>query len=89
MATSAKRPQDEDIIECFLYPKCCYTMCPDNITESMLNDEINKYMSTIVKYTNDHLWHRDSLTFHPRTKQALLLDQVIQSSGIPTGKLIF
>ncbi|XP_034947616.1 protein ecdysoneless [Chelonus insularis] len=75
------KTQDEDVLEVFLYPKCCYTMNPDSITETLLNEEINNFNEIIQKYTKDYIWHRDSLVLYPKTKQALLIDQMIQGSS--------
>lgn len=73
--------QDDDTLECFLYPKYCYTS-PDTIDESILNDEIKKYTKVIDSYTKDYIWHRDKLVFHPRTKHGQLLEKVVHSGVV-------
>ncbi|KAK0158800.1 hypothetical protein PV328_009752 [Microctonus aethiopoides] len=64
MAMHSQRPQDEDTLECFIYTKDCYTN-PENVDESLLNQEISKVMLIIEKYIQDYIWHKDSLVFHP------------------------
>lgn len=90
MATTGqlRNPRQDDVIECFLYPKFCFTSNPEEITETLLTDEISKFSQVIDKYTNDYIWHRDSLVFRPRTKQALLLDKVFEGSSITDGKFV-
>ncbi|XP_008543251.1 protein ecdysoneless [Microplitis demolitor] len=79
---AANRVQNEDTLECFLYPKFCYSMETDSVSETILNEEINKYNEFINKFTNDYLWHHDSLVFHPRTKQAIVLNQMLHTSTV-------
>lgn len=81
--------RQDDVLECFLYPKFCFTTNPEQVTETLLADEISKYNQVIDKYTNDYIWHRDSLVFRPRTKQALLLEKVLEGSAITDGSYIF
>ncbi|XP_044006572.1 protein ecdysoneless [Aphidius gifuensis] len=77
----ATKSNDEDTLECFLYPKYCYTS-PDTIDEKILNDEIIKFNKVIEVYTKNYLWHRDSLIFHPRTKHAQLLEKVVHDGVV-------
>ncbi|XP_063993012.1 protein ecdysoneless [Diachasmimorpha longicaudata] len=73
----------EDILECYLYPKSCYTT-PEIIDEALLNEEIIKFNQIIEPYTKNYMWHYDSLVFHPRTKTSQILESVIQGEPRPT-----
>lgn len=83
--TQIKVPKGDDVLEVFLYPRFCYSLDSEQVTEEMLIEEINKYNQEIEVYTNDYVWHRDSLKFRPRTKQALLFDNLFESSGTIAG----
>ncbi|XP_076636947.1 ecdysoneless cell cycle regulator isoform X1 [Colletes latitarsis] len=72
--------KEDDLLECFLYPKICYTRPLETITEEVLSQEIEKFNKEIALYVEDYIWHSDTLTFHPRTKQALLLEKLVDSS---------
>lgn len=79
--------KEDDVLECFLYPKVCYTQPPETITEEILLQEIEKFNEVIAPYVKNYIWHSDELTFHPRTKQALLLEKLIESSSVSGGKV--
>lgn len=81
--------KEDDVLECFLYPKICYTNPPENITEEILLQEIAKLNEQIAQYVEDYIWHSDTLVFRPRTKQALLLEKVIEKSITLEGKIFF
>ncbi|XP_015110485.1 protein ecdysoneless [Diachasma alloeum] len=72
----------EDILECYLYPKSCYTT-PDLIDESVLTTEITRFNHLMSTYTKDYMWHCDPLVFHPRTKTSQILESVIQGDPRP------
>jgi len=76
----------EDTIECFLYPKFCYASDPDAVTEARLSEEIAKYNQEITPFVADHIWHSDSLSFCPRTKQAMLLNRTLEGSAVEEGE---
>ncbi|KAI4487613.1 hypothetical protein M0804_005762 [Polistes exclamans] len=76
------KTRGDDILECFLYPKFCYSSNTDNITEAQLNEEITKYYEEIALYTTDYIWHRDALVFRPRTKQAMMLERILDNSMV-------
>ncbi|XP_076245284.1 ecdysoneless cell cycle regulator [Calliopsis andreniformis] len=78
--TKASKIREDDVLECFLYPKICYTNPPEDVTEEALLEEIAKFNEHIAQYVKDYIWHSDSLIFRPRTKQALLLEKVIENS---------
>lgn len=85
-ATIMQKVKEEDILECFLYPKFCYTSNPEGVTETTLNEEIVKYNKEIDLIVNDHIWHSDSLNFRPRTKQAMLLNRILEGSAVEEGE---
>ncbi|XP_076755174.1 ecdysoneless cell cycle regulator [Xylocopa sonorina] len=72
--------KEDDVLECFIYPRICYSKPSEVITEEILSEEIAKFNEAIAPYVGDYIWHSDSLTFHPRTKQALLLEKLIENS---------
>ncbi|XP_014469700.1 PREDICTED: protein ecdysoneless [Dinoponera quadriceps] len=76
------KAKEEDILECFLYPKFCYMTDPDAVTEATLSEEIAKYNAEIAQFIVDHIWHCDSLNFRPRTKQAMLLNRILEGSAV-------
>ncbi|CAL1676047.1 unnamed protein product [Lasius platythorax] len=76
------KAKEEDILECFLYPKFCYASDPDAVTEAKLSEEIAKYNEEIALFIADHIWHGDSLNFRPRTKQAMLLNRILEGSAV-------
>lgn len=85
-AMHAHKTKEEDIMECFLYPKFCYASDPDAVTEARLSEEIAKYDEEIASFVTDHIWHRDSLSFRPRTKQAMLLNRTLEGSAVEEGE---
>lgn len=86
---SAMTKKDNDMVECYIYPKICYTLCEKEITDTMLNEEIVKINEKLSIFTDEYMWHRESLIFHPKTKQMLLLDQIIESSTLLTGQYLY
>ncbi|XP_050460727.1 protein ecdysoneless [Cataglyphis hispanica] len=76
------KAKEEDTLECFLYPKFCYASDPDAITEAKLSEEIAKYNEEIAPFIVDYIWHGDSLNFRPRTKQAMLLNRILEGSAV-------
>ncbi|KAK2588340.1 hypothetical protein KPH14_004356 [Odynerus spinipes] len=76
------KTREDDVLECFLYPKFCYTSNTDNVTETQLNEEIARYYQEIAPYTTDYIWHRDALVFRPRTKQAMMLERILENSMV-------
>ena len=78
----SKRPREDDVLECFLYPRFCYSLNPDQVTEDMLREEINKFNEDVEAYIKNYLWHRDTLTFQAKTKQFLQLESLAESSGV-------
>jgi hypothetical protein len=86
--SNPKRPREDDVLECFLYPRFCYSLNTDQITEDMLREEINKFKQDVEPYVKDYLWHRDALTFNIRTKQALQFDIIIEDSLKTMGNLM-
>lgn len=87
--TQAKRPREDDVLECYLYPRFCYSSPAggEQVTEAMLREECRKYEAEVRSYCDGYLWHRDSLSFRPRTRQALQFDSVIEgSSAKATGE---
>ncbi|XP_058793583.1 protein ecdysoneless [Phymastichus coffea] len=76
-----KRPREDDVLECFLYPRFCYTLNPDEVSDDMLSQEIQTFQKDIEPFVKDYLWHRDGLKFQARTKQALQLDSVVEGSS--------
>lgn len=83
--TMLHKAKEEDVIEFFLYPKFCYASDPDAVTETKLSEEIAKYNDEIAPLIVDHIWHRDSLNFRPRTKQAMLLSRILEGSAVEEG----
>ncbi|KAG7199453.1 hypothetical protein KM043_014079 [Ampulex compressa] len=81
-AKMISKAREDDVLECFLYPKICYTTSPECITDALLMEEIGKFNQEIARYTNDYIWHNDTLIFRPKTKQALLLDKILDASTI-------
>lgn len=79
------KAKEEDILECFLYPKFCYASDPDAVTEAKLSEEIAKYNEEIAPFITDYIWHGDSLNFRPRTKQAMLLNRILEGSAVEEG----
>ena len=83
-----KSPREDDVLEGIIYPRFCYSLNADQITEEMLNEEIQKYTKDIEPFIKDYLWHRDNLTFRPRTKQVLLFENFVDGSSTkPTGMI--
>lgn len=80
------KTKEEDILECFLYPKFCYMTDPEAVTEATLSEEIVKYNAEIAPFIADHIWHCDSLNFRPRTKQAMLLNRILEGSAVEEGR---
>lgn len=80
------KTREDDVLECFLYPKFCYALNTDNITEAQLNEEIARYYQEIAPHTADYIWHRDALVFRPRTKQAMMLERILDNSMVIEGK---
>ncbi|CAL7950929.1 unnamed protein product [Xylocopa violacea] len=78
--TKVTKVKEDDMLECFIYPKICYSKPSEIITEEILLEEIAKFDEAIAPYIEDYIWHSDSLIFHPRTKQALLLEKLIENS---------
>lgn len=72
--------KEDDLVECFLYPKICYTKPSETITEEILLQEITKFNEEIAPYIDDYIWHSDTLIFRPRTKQALLLEKLTENT---------
>lgn len=85
-AVPTHKTKEEDIMECFLYPKFCYACDPDAVTESRLGEEIAKYNEEVASFVADHIWHSDSLNFRPRTKQAMLLNRTLEGSAVEEGE---
>lgn len=82
-----RRVREEDVLECYLFPKFCYNSnFSDSVTEDLLLQEIVKYNKEIQAYTKDYIWHRDFLAFRPKTKQAILLEQFHDRVITPEGK---
>ncbi|XP_076668694.1 ecdysoneless cell cycle regulator [Andrena cerasifolii] len=77
--TKISKIKEDDVLECFLYPKICYTNPSENVTEDMLLQEIAKFNEEIAPYIKDYIWHSDPLIFRPRTKQALLLEKLVEN----------
>lgn len=69
------------MLEVFLYPKCCFILNPDEISEDLLKEEIQRYNDEINEFTNNFIWHRDNLSFQPRTKQVLLFDNSFDANS--------
>ncbi|KAK9306451.1 hypothetical protein QLX08_002948 [Tetragonisca angustula] len=80
--TKIPKVKEDDVLECFLYPKICYTKSSETITEEILLREIEKFNKEITPYVEGYIWHNDNLIFYPRTKQALLLEKLIENSTI-------
>ncbi|KOX70685.1 Protein SGT1 like protein [Melipona quadrifasciata] len=80
--TKILKVKEDDVLECFLYPKICYTKSSETITEEILLREIEKFNEEITPYLEGYIWHNDNLIFYPRTKQALLLEKLIENSTI-------
>lgn len=78
--TKIPKVKEDDVLECFLYPKICYTKPSITITEEILLQEITKFNEVIAPYIEGYIWHNDNLIFHPRTKEALLLEKLIENS---------
>ena len=78
--TKIPKVKEDDVLECFLYPKICYTKPSIAITEEILLQEITKFNEVIAPYIEGYIWHNDNLIFHPRTKEALLLEKLIENS---------
>lgn len=82
-AVTRNKTKGEDVLECFLYPKFCYASSdPDAVTETKLSEEIAKYNQEIAPLIARHIWHSDSLNFRPRTKQAMLLNRILEGSAV-------
>lgn len=84
--TKIPKVKEDDVLECFLYPKICYTKTSVTITEEILLQEITKFNEVIAPYIEGYIWHNDNLIFHPRTKEALLLEKLIENSTTVGGK---
>lgn len=80
--TKISKVKEDDVLECFLYPKICYTKPLITITEEILIQEIIKFNEEIASYIENYIWHNDNLIFRPRTKQALLLEKLVENSTI-------
>ncbi|XP_043518607.1 protein ecdysoneless [Frieseomelitta varia] len=80
--TKISKVKEDDVLECFLYPKICYTKSSETITEEILLREIEKFNKEITPYVEGYIWHNDNLIFYPRTKQALLLEKLLENSTI-------
>ncbi|XP_015587367.1 protein ecdysoneless [Cephus cinctus] len=76
--TVTSRNREDDVLECFLYPKFCYDPNSEQVTETTLFEEIEKYKKEIAKYTDNYIWHRDPLVFCPKTKRGILLEKVLE-----------
>lgn len=87
--TQRKRPREDDVLECYLYPRFSYTLNPEQVTDEMLAEEVEKYNCEVEAFVKDYLWHRDSLVFRPRTKQALQFESLIEGSSRATGNVFF
>lgn len=87
--TKVSKVKEDDVLECFLYPKICYTKPLITVTEEILTQEIIKFNEEIASYIENYIWHNDNLIFHPRTKQALLLEKLIENSTIIEGKILY
>lgn len=87
--TKISKIKEDDVLECFLYPKICYTNPSENVTEEMLLQEIAKFNEEIAPYVKDYIWHSDPLIFRPRTKQALLLEKLVENVTTIEGKILF
>lgn len=86
-AVTRNKTKGEDVLECFLYPKFCYASSdPDAVTETKLSEEIAKYNQEIAPLIARHIWHSDSLNFRPRTKQAMLLNRILEGSAVEEGE---
>lgn len=85
-AVLTHKAKEEEVIECFLYPKFCYASDPDAVTEARLSEEIAKYNEEIAQFVADHIWHCDRLNFRPRTKQAMLLNRTLEGSAVEEGE---
>ncbi|KAL7299746.1 hypothetical protein TKK_0007496 [Trichogramma kaykai] len=83
-STQSKRPREDDVLECFLYPRFSYTLSADQVTEDALRQEIAAYEKDCKPYVKDYLWHRDGLEFRPRTKQALQFESVVEGTSRAT-----
>ncbi|XP_076651479.1 ecdysoneless cell cycle regulator isoform X1 [Halictus rubicundus] len=79
--TKITKVREDDFLECFLYPEICYTQPPETITEEILLQEIAKYNEEIAPFLEGYIWHSASLTLRPRTKQALLLEKLVENSS--------
>ena len=79
--TEVYNAKSDDVLECFLYPQFCFTTNPEQVTEELLHQEIEKYNEKIEIYTRKYIWHRDSIQFYPRTKRSLLLEAILKGSG--------
>ncbi|CAD1479966.1 unnamed protein product, partial [Heterotrigona itama] len=77
-----RRVKEDDVLECFLYPKICYARSSETVTEEILSREIEKFNEEIAPYVEGYIWHNDNLIFYPRTRQALLLEKLVESSTI-------
>ncbi|XP_043474182.1 protein ecdysoneless [Leptopilina heterotoma] len=80
--------KSDDAVECFLYPKFCLTKNFEQVTEEKLIEEINKYYEATKHITKDYIWHKESLTFFPRTKRSLLLETLIEGSKYEDNELV-
>lgn len=80
--TKILKVKEDDVLECFLYPKICYTKSSETVTEEILLREIEKFNEEITPYLEGYIWHNDNLIFYPRTKQALLFEKLIENSTI-------
>lgn len=85
MTTQVKRPREDDVLECYLYPRFCYSLSADQVTEDMLKSEIENFKKDVEPFVKNYQWHRDNLSFQFRTKQALQFDNVIEGSSRATG----
>ncbi|XP_012278472.1 protein ecdysoneless [Orussus abietinus] len=77
-----RRPREDDVLECFFFPRVCYTSNPENVSEGELLQEISKLNQEINQFTEGYIWQRDSLIFRPKTRQMLLLDKVLSGSSV-------
>ncbi|KAK1117587.1 hypothetical protein K0M31_015763 [Melipona bicolor] len=82
--TKILKVKEDDVLECFLYPKICYakSSSSETITEEILSREIEKFNEEITPYLEGYIWHNDNLIFYPRTKRALLLEKLVENSTI-------
>ncbi|KZC11544.1 Protein SGT1 like protein ecdysoneless [Dufourea novaeangliae] len=77
--TKITKIKEDDFLECFLYPKVCYTQPSETITEEILLQEISKFNEEIASFVEGYIWHSDRLILRPRTKQVLLLKKLMEN----------